>query len=160
MLEGACRQPNAYQEKALAMVCNHDMPTLASWWQGSDLELRDQLGLFLTPEFKAMELANRKHDKQAVLNALNEQGLYGDEIPALLDQELLDAMHQYVGQSAAQLMTIQVEDLQLIETPINIPGTSTEYHNWQRKQHLSLEQLFSNKHLSKSMKLITQSRLK
>jgi 4-alpha-glucanotransferase len=158
MPEGACRKPAAYQQKALAMVCNHDMPTLASWWQGSDLELRDTLGLFTKPEFKEMEIHNREQGKKAVLDALNDAELYGKENPSLLDQPLLDAMHQYVGQCESQLMSMQIEDLQLIETPINIPGTSTEYPNWQRKQTLTLEEMFANKTIKKSMKLITLAR--
>ena len=43
---GAFLPPNAYPPLALAVVGSHDLPTLRGWWEGRDLDLKEQLGLF------------------------------------------------------------------------------------------------------------------
>ena len=47
------------------------------------------------------------------------------------------------ARSNAQLMLLQLEDLQLISSPVNIPGTHNEYPNWRRKQTQSSAALLS-----------------
>ena len=39
------RLPHDYPTKALAIVANHDVPTLKAWWNTDDLKLRRELGL-------------------------------------------------------------------------------------------------------------------
>uniref|UniRef100_UPI0040451781 GntT/GntP/DsdX family permease n=1 Tax=Klebsiella pneumoniae TaxID=573 RepID=UPI0040451781 len=37
-------------------------------------------------------------------------------------------------------------------TPVNIPGTSTEYPNWRRKLSVTLEQMFADERVNKLIK--------
>jgi len=37
-------------------------------------------------------------------------------------------------------------------TPVNVPGTNTEYPNWQRKLTHSLEEMFSNEWVNRLIK--------
>ena len=46
---GAFLPPSAYPALALAVVGSHDLPTLRGWWEGRDLDLKEQLGLFPEP---------------------------------------------------------------------------------------------------------------
>lgn len=44
--DGSCRPPGAYPRQALACVTTHDLPTLAGFWSGQDILLRERLGRF------------------------------------------------------------------------------------------------------------------
>src|SRR3546814_2984933 len=42
--------PSDYPELALVAVSTHDLPTLAGFWHGHDLDVREQLDLWPSPE--------------------------------------------------------------------------------------------------------------
>lgn len=42
-------------------------------------------------------------------------------------------MQRYIADSNSALLGLQPEDWLEMATPVNIPGTSTEYPNWRRK---------------------------
>ena len=44
--DGRFRRPEEYARRALATVTTHDMPTLRSFWEGRDIELRRSLDLY------------------------------------------------------------------------------------------------------------------
>ena len=47
---------------------------------------------------------------------------------------------KFLADSDARLLLVNIEDLWLETQPQNMPGTSTERPNWQRKARLSLEE--------------------
>ena len=131
------------------MIANHDVPPLAAWWNGSDLQLRRRLGLILTDEKLAEEREWRRAEKQQMLQWLAEIGLLpeswhdrSDE--RSLDSALLAALVSGCARSASKLLSLQLDDLAGMDMPVNIPGTSSEYSNWQRKVPMLLEQVFAN----------------
>ncbi len=72
---GRYRRPEEFVSRALATVTTHDMPTLRSFWEGRDIDLRRDLRLYPTPEIEAEVRQGRERDRQALLAALKEQGL-------------------------------------------------------------------------------------
>ncbi|MES2626372.1 MAG: 4-alpha-glucanotransferase [Pseudomonadota bacterium] len=143
------RKPEHYKPQALAMIANHDVPPLAAWWNGSDLQLRRRLGLILTDEKLAEERQWRHAEKQQMLQWLAEIGLLpeswhdrSDERP--LNAALLAALVSGCARSASKLLSLQLDDLAGMDMPVNIPGTSSEYTNWQRKIPMLLGQVFAN----------------
>ena len=72
---GRYRRPDEYVRHALATVTTHDMPTLRSFWEGRDIELRRALQLYPTAELEQDVRKARARDREALLAALNEQGL-------------------------------------------------------------------------------------
>jgi 4-alpha-glucanotransferase len=143
------RKPEHYKPQALAMIANHDVPPLAAWWNGSDLQLRRKLGLILSDERLAEERQWRRGEKQQMLQWLAEIGLLpqswqdrSDERP--LDSSLLAALVSGCARSASKLLSLQLDDLAGMDMPVNIPGTSSEYTNWQRKIPMLLEHVFAN----------------
>ena len=58
--------------------------------------------------------------------------------------ELAAAVHAYLARSAAALMAVQAEDLLSMRDPVNLPGTSTEHPNWQRKLSRDVDALFAS----------------
>jgi len=142
------KRPEHYAPRALAMVANHDVPTLAAWWNCYDLRLRMQLGLITDEQALEEQVLWREGERQQVLNWLGEQWLLpeswqGDTRLRKFDFELCAAIFRCCARSASQMVSIQLEDLVLLETPVNIPGTSTEYPNWRRRLPVDLQALFA-----------------
>jgi 4-alpha-glucanotransferase len=141
---GRYRRPDEFVRRALATVTTHDMPTLRSFWDGRDIELRRDLHLYPTVELEQEVRKARSRDREALLAALEQQGL-APASSATSDQpfspELARAIHIYLARSSAILASIQIEDLIGMQDPVNVPGTDREYPNWQRKLTLDVEDL-------------------
>ena len=72
---GAFLPPSAYPELALAVVGSHDLPTLRGWWEGRDLDLKEQLGLFPEPGEASRQRQTRERDRIQLLEALRRERL-------------------------------------------------------------------------------------
>src|SRR6202035_3257189 len=72
---GRFRRPDEFVKRALATATTHDMPTLRSYWEGRDIELRRRLNLYPSAEIENEVLRERDHDREMLLSALREQGL-------------------------------------------------------------------------------------
>jgi 4-alpha-glucanotransferase len=141
---GRFRRPDEYVREALATVTTHDMPTLRSFWEGRDIDLRRDLHLYPSAELEADVRQARERDRASLLAALEEEGLKPAS-PALPGDpftfQLARALHLYLARSNATLAVIQIEDLIGMEDPVNVPGTDREYPNWQRKLTVGLDEL-------------------
>lgn len=138
--------PDAYPRSAVATITTHDLPTLASWWDLSDLHVRTELGLLGTRAVQQELRDIRKRDKQALLDLLHEldflpQRLVAEAVPEMTG-ELNLAVHRYLASSRSLIMMSQIEDWMGMRSPVNIPGTSDEHPNWQRKLRYSIEGFF------------------
>lgn len=146
--------PNDHKVDALLMVTNHDVPTLAGWWNRSELELKKRLNV-LDSNTTFQDLLNqRQSEKAKLLVWLQSQQLLPDSwgmdstdrnVDKPFDLSLCEAILKACAHSRAIMMSFQLEDLQLIEEPVNVPGTYREYPNWRRKQRLETQALFENK---------------
>ncbi len=148
------KKPEHYHPKSLAMVANHDVPPLAAWWNGTDLRLRHELDLINSEEELQQQLHSRREEKYQVLHWLGEQWLLpapwqGDSESKPFDLQLCAAIFRCCARSAAQLVSVQLEDLALLETPVNIPGTSSEYPNWRRRLPADVAALINSEFGSK-----------
>jgi glycogen operon protein len=127
------RAPQDYPVGAMACVSTHDLPPLAGWWQGSDLEERYALGLMDTAGL-AQAKAQRGSEKAALLLALAEAGLGADWTPEdALGPALAGAIHEFIARSPSRLMVAQIDDLAGETVGVNLPGTDRERPNWRRK---------------------------
>lgn len=160
---GEFTPPEAYQKHALAMLNNHDVPTLASWWLGSDIQLRATLNqLEAGGDYESLML-QREHEKKRLLEWLAKLSLVQPEqfetlLHSALSHQLAAAILHGVSQCESQLFVLQLEDLELLESPVNVPGTSTEYPNWQRKLTVPLEVLFKEAQVQTLLQAIQAER--
>ncbi|MES2605171.1 MAG: 4-alpha-glucanotransferase, partial [Pseudomonadota bacterium] len=143
------RKPEHYKQQALAMIANHDVPPLVSWWNRTDLQLRRAIGLIPTDERLQEEQQHRQGEKGEILQWLAEQHLLPSAWEARdtdkeLDTSLTTAIVQACGRTASALLSLQLDDLAGANTPVNIPGTSNEYPNWRRKLPRTLSALFAD----------------
>jgi 4-alpha-glucanotransferase len=138
------RRPDEFIKRALATVTTHDMPTLRSYWEGRDIELRRRLNLYPSIEMEEHIVREREHDREILLAALREQGLSPTQPATARDAftpELAHALHLYLARTATVLAALQIEDLLGMVDPVNVPGTDREYPNWQRKLWANLEEI-------------------
>jgi 4-alpha-glucanotransferase len=158
---GRFRAPQDYTKRALATVTTHDMPTLKSYWDGHDIELRRNLHLYPNHEIEREVAEARARDREALVTALGEQGLLpapGFDTGHSFTPELAQALHVYLARSTATLAAVQIEDLLGMEEPVNIPGTYTEYPNWQRKVSQSIEVVAARQDLAAHLDAINAAR--
>ena len=143
-LDGRFRRPGEYVRRALAAATTHDMPTLCSYWESRDIELRRRLNLYPSVEIERDVVREREHDRQLLLGALQEQGLNPKHPEGPFDAftaDLAQALHLYLARSTATLVSLQIEDLLGLSEPVNVPGTDREYPNWQRKLSADIEDI-------------------
>jgi len=143
-VDGRLRLPGEFVRRALATVTTHDMPTLRSFWEGRDIDLRRSLDLYPTPELEAIIREARDRDREVLLEALDREGLKPSSPASPADPfslELAHALHTYLARSSAALASIQIEDLLGMAEPVNVPGTHHEYPNWQRKLSSNVEDM-------------------
>lgn len=131
--EGALRAP---PPNSVASLNTHDTPTFAGFWQSMDIEYRLKKGL-MDENSAQMERRYREELRWALTAFLERQGwLKGDPANLL---NLLRACLAYLGASPAPILLVNLEDLWLDIHQQNIPGSSQENPNWQRKARYSLD---------------------
>ncbi len=146
------KPPQDYAVDALAMVNNHDVPSLVSWWNGTDLVLRDKLNILEAGTDYAQVCITRHRDKSLLLAALYEAGCYPDSwhgrpVDHAADEELIEAILLFVSKTASKLFVFQIEDLLMMDQPVNVPGTFKEHENWKRKLTKPLDEIFNDKRI-------------
>ncbi|MGQ0286097.1 4-alpha-glucanotransferase [Pasteurellaceae bacterium 22721_9_1] len=151
-----------YPTHAFATIGTHDVPSLRSFWHCRDLELFNQLGI-LQGDFLQQKYDQRVQDKQALLNTLHRDqylpdDYQGDAMSMAMHDHLNVVIHRYLAQSQSLLIGVQLENLIDQEMSFNLPGTSTEYPNWQRKLALPLEQIFINPRIQALLTEINHNR--
>jgi 4-alpha-glucanotransferase len=159
--EGRFRLPGDYTRRALATATTHDMPTLRSYWEARDIELRRRLRLYPSADIEGSVMRERERDRELLLEALQEQGLKPAH-PAspreAFSAELAQALHLYLARSAATLVAVQIEDLLGETLPVNVPGTDRDYPNWQRRVAVDLEDLADRRDIAAHLDEIRAAR--
>lgn len=144
--DGQFRLPADMPPQALVAAGTHDLPTLAGFWRGIDLDVRTQLHLFPSDEMRHKLVTERDWDRGRLLWALEREGLLPPGVskdPAVLPDltlPVIAAIHAFLARSRSPLLVVQPEDIFGVADQINVPGTLEDQHpNWQRKQAVSLE---------------------
>lgn len=127
-------EPGRWPQDVAAMTTTHDLPTVAGWWTGRDIDWRAQLALYGEGQDEAGDRAGRDIDRGKLWAAFVHAGVASGEQPAD-DQPaaVVDAACAFVAATPSPLALIPAEDLfGLIEQP-NVPGTIDEHPNWRRR---------------------------
>ena len=142
------KHPSEYMPMSLAMITNHDVPTLCSWWETSDLYLRKSLDLLEKHiEFSHL-LEDRRREKQSLLQLLDMENLLppgwtADSVDNTMDFSLVRSIVLLMAKTSAKLLVLQLEDLMQMDAPVNVPGTYNQYPNWKRKLAQTTSTLFA-----------------
>ncbi len=143
---GHLKPPRDFPTHASAAVTSHDLPTLAGYWQGLDIELRERLHLFPDPDTRNQQVIERAQDRAQLLLALEGEGvlpagggMHPEAYPEMTG-ELAAAIYTYLARAPSKLLLVQMEDAFGAREPPNLPGTThPTYPCWRLKLPLNLE---------------------
>jgi (1->4)-alpha-D-glucan 1-alpha-D-glucosylmutase len=143
--EGRFHPPSRYPEAALATASTHDLPTLAGWWEGRDIEARAMHGQLRPDANPAAQMAERVRERGELLAALAQAQLLPRGSPLdpqavpSLTPSLATAVQAFLARTPSALMVVQPEDLFGVRDQANLPGTVDEHPNWRRRLPVALE---------------------
>lgn len=146
---GEFRRHEEYPRQALVSSTTHDLPTLAGFWIGADIEARRSAGMIDEGEFRT-QMDARTAEKQRMLDRLFDEGLLAPELPrtASAYAELAGPLHNavvgFLALTPSQLLAINQEDLTKETAQQNLPGSTWQYPNWGRKMRFTVEELRAN----------------
>jgi 4-alpha-glucanotransferase len=159
--DGRFIPPREYPRRAIATITTHDLPTLVGYWSASDIELRRGLSLYPSDEMRLQVLEERIRDRHALLTALADEGLQVqdcDGSPASYSTQLARSIHVFLARTASALVVVQAEDLLGMADPVNVPGTSDEHANWQRKMSCDIRAMFAAGHVRELLRDVHAAR--
>ncbi|HEV2622984.1 MAG TPA: 4-alpha-glucanotransferase [Frateuria sp.] len=141
--------PVHWSPEAMATTSTHDVPTVAGWWSGRDIEWRARTGL---AEPGVDETAEREVDRGRLWRALcasgaaRDAGGLPDENRPPTPEDVLPvaiAAAGHVARAPAPLVLIPAEDLLALPEQPNLPGPTDALHpNWRRRLPESAATLF------------------
>jgi 4-alpha-glucanotransferase len=142
--------PETWSRAALATTATHDLPTLAGWWRGTDIDWRRRIDADTHTVDGAATRAAAAHreraaDREQLWRVLCEAGFAADAaaVPAP-DMPPLEAMLAFVAATASPFASFPLEDLLGLSEQPNLPGPTDAHHpNWRRRLPFTVAELFS-----------------
>jgi (1->4)-alpha-D-glucan 1-alpha-D-glucosylmutase len=137
---GRFKKPGEYPRDAMSVFTTHDLPTLRGWWHGSDIDLRESLGVFDHDQAQ-QQRGERREDLHKFCQALREEGLFhAHDIPP---EPPLDDAVRFIARAPSALTAIQFEDAAGEVDQANLPGIAEGHPNWRRRIFTNVQELTS-----------------
>ncbi|MGK9171029.1 4-alpha-glucanotransferase [Inquilinus limosus] len=152
---GEFMQPRRWRADAAAMTSTHDLPTVAGWWRGCDIDWALKLGRTSGP---GVEKEKRAADRERlwaafVLAGVAEAPMSAPEQP----EAAVDAALAYVSAAPSVLTIIPFEDILGIEEQPNLPGTTDQHPNWRRRLPRPTEAMLSDRAAAARLRSLARS---
>jgi 4-alpha-glucanotransferase len=112
---------------SIASLNTHDTPTFAGWWRGADIDDKLELGLVDKPAAHA-ERVERDAMKQALVAFANTPQDHLTEAERAMVAATAD-----LALGPSEIVLLSLDDLVMDPVPHNVPGTTHERPNWQRR---------------------------
>ena len=135
-----------YPRQALVSSSTHDLPTLAGFWEGRDIQARMEAGLADKAGLRS-QIQDRQREKQRMLDRLHTENLLPPSFTRTasvlhdLDGDLHNAVIGFLAQVPSLLLLLNQEDFTKETNQQNLPGSTAQYPNWQRKMRVRVEEL-------------------
>jgi 4-alpha-glucanotransferase len=124
--------PQEWTPSAVAVTTTHDLPTVAGWWRGTDIEARAAVGILGEPAERARRA--RTKERAALWRAFRAAGVASGPQPAAeAPERAIDAALGFVARTPAPLTLVPLEDALGVAEQPNMPGTIDEHPNWRRR---------------------------
>lgn len=152
--------PSRWPAAAMATTSTHDLPTIAGWWRGRDIDWREKLSLFAPGSDAAKERAVRQEEQRLLWGAFRHAGVTERTAPPPADEPApaIDAALRFVAKTPSPLAIVPIEDvLGLVEQP-NLPGTTDEHPNWQRRLPAEAATLLAGPPVAARLAALTRER--
>ncbi len=135
-----------YPRQALVSSSTHDLPTLAGFWQARDIQARMEAGL-ADEAGRRNQIEDRQGEKQRMVDRLHAENLlpagFTHDASELndLNGDLHNAVIGFLAQVPSVLLLLNQEDFTKETNQQNLPGSTAQYPNWQRKMRVRVEEL-------------------
>lgn len=147
-VRGHMRAKGSYRRNAFVSVSTHDLPPLAAWWSGFDIDHYLKIGL-IDEAGAAGRRKDRANDRIALLDRLRRDlpAQLAATLPvkpkpgeAVMPPAIAAAAHAFLARTPSRLVGLQFEDLCGAVIPVNVPGT-VEGPNWRVRAPQTLEEV-------------------
>lgn len=126
--------PAEWTPVAVAVTTTHDLPTVAGWWKGRDIDWRRDLGLFGEGVDGSEQREERADDRAHLWEAMRRSGAAEGELPGEDEGAVVaTAAARHVASAACALALLPLEDALALEEAPNLPGTTEGHPNWRRR---------------------------
>ncbi len=146
--DGRFRPPEHYPCRVIAAIGTHDLPTLAGFWAGRDIDWRERNGR--AAEAVAADRRERAEERRqlAALLSPNDPASCapdGEVVPDLV----VERLHRRLAQSPAALAALRLEDALGEVEQANLPGTVDGHPNWCRRLPVAVEELGDDRRVTR-----------
>ena len=125
--DGSFRLPQEYPAHAAVSTTTHDLPTLAGFVEGRDIEARRSAGLVDQAGYES-QWAARRDEITRLEDALQRAGFARDPL-------------SFVLSTPCALAIVNQEDLTGETEQQNLPASTWQHPNWRRKMKVAVEDL-------------------
>jgi len=125
--DGSFRLPQEYPAHAAVSTTTHDLPTLAGFVEGRDIEARRGAGLVDQAGYES-QWAARRDEITRLEDVLQRAGFAGDPL-------------SFVLATPCALAIVNQEDLTGETEQQNLPASTWQHPNWRRKMKVAVEDL-------------------
>lgn len=155
---GGFFSPHIYSPDAMAMPTTHDLPTVAGWWRGSDIDDRTRAGI-LDADEAMRETEERGADRAALWRTFTACGTAGGDPPDASNGEAaVDAASAFIGRTPSPLVLFPLADALGLVEQTNMPGTVDEYPNWRQRFAGTAKDIFADDDVRRRLAALSQSR--
>jgi 4-alpha-glucanotransferase len=145
--------PSQWTKSAVAMTSTHDLPTVAGWWQGTDIAWRDKLHM------AGDSVETRAEDRGELWDAFQKSGAATDQMPSENNgAAAADAACAHLGYAGCTLALLPIEDALAVPDQPNLPGTTDEHPNWRRRLPVAAEDILSQPDVSARLAALDKAR--
>ena len=167
---GGFKAPARWPIAAAAMTSTHDLPTVAGWWQGRDIEWTWNIGRTSAFASEDDEYAARKKDRarfwQAHRRAARSGAVGARQCGRPVSSQpkpdeptaAVDAAVEFVASTPSEITIIPVEDLLALPEQPNLPGTIDEHPNWRRRLPARVENMFETPEVATRIERLNEAR--
>jgi 4-alpha-glucanotransferase len=147
--------PSSYDAQAAAMTGTHDLPTVAGWWHGCDIEWNRRVGREVPDDAEA----TRSRERTGWWEGFVAAGVAEGPQPASDDgAPVVDAALSFVGRTPCDLAIVPLEDVAGLTEQPNLPGTTTEHPNWRRRMPADTATLLADPVVARHVAAINEAR--
>jgi 4-alpha-glucanotransferase len=117
--------------EAAAMTSTHDLPTVAGWWRGSDIQEWARCGVLADI---SQAQTTRVTERKTLWSTFVSSGAGEGEFPPPSDgAAAVDAAVKFIAATPSRLALLPLEDALASTEQPNLPGTIDEHPNWRRR---------------------------
>ena len=136
------RASRRYSRRALVTANTHDLPLLAGFIRGRDLELQRGVGAIGSDRELAAAQAERAASCRKLAERLAAEGILDAGEPLPPPPRLSAVVHRFLSRTPAPLVGLALDDLAGESEPVNLPGIGPDrFPSWRRRMACSLEEI-------------------